>query len=274
MSWLKRTALAVALLQAVLATFTSGGTLEFWMATVLGWAAALQLARADVARDSTWPARLLGAALVVAGLLELLPLQYRAAHRLAPLCAGLGVALLGGPGFARAQARALATLLWPLLLPPPVFLRERLLDFSAGTAAAAALGLRASGFAVVRDGTRLLLPASELIVLPGCSGLSQILALLALALLALALFPTSRLQKAWVLGSAVLVGFASNAARIAALSVLADQGQIDRFQQLHEGSTGQLCTVASAALALALWWPLLLKAPAPLLSALPRPQNS
>ncbi len=246
----------VGLAQVALASRSSGVLPEYWVAVAMGWACAASLWDFEEGEPASrgWIAA--GAALVAASLLELAPEPYRTAHRVAPLAGGVGLALLEGPRELRRQVRALAMLLCPVLLPAPRLARA-LLDLAPLTAVTASAALKLVGVPVVRAGVELHLPRSTLLVAEGCSGLSQILALLLMALFAVSLFPTGRVQKLWIFGSAACIGFVCNTVRIAALTLLADRGEMGLFAAWHTGALSPLCTVAAVAVALAVWFPLL-----------------
>lgn len=251
---------SIGLAQVALAGRSAGALPEFWVAVAIGWACAASLweVEGEGAASGWWVA--LGVVSICASLVELVPVQYRTPHRFAPLGAGLGLALLGGPREVRRQARALAMLLCPALLPAPKLARG-LLDLCPWTAAITAVELKIAGVPAVRAGVELRLPGSTLVVADGCSGLNQILALLFIALFAISLFPTTRVQKIWLLASASVVGFVSNTVRIAALTVFADRGEMQRFAAWHDGALSPLCTVAAVVLALVIWLPLLRRHP-------------
>lgn len=254
--WLVAAVALIGLGQVLLAGRSQGALAEFWLAVALAWACAASLweFKGDRWASRWWIAP--AAALIAASLIELAPAHYQTAHRIAPLAAGIGLALLRGPREIRRQARALSMLLCPLLLPAPRLARE-LIDLCPPTAVATGLALKAAGIPVARTGIELRLPSSTMLVFQGCSGLDQIVALLFVALFAIFLFDTGRAAKVWLLASAALVGFACNAVRIAALAVLADRGQMQRFAAWHDGALSPLCTVGAVALALAIWLPLL-----------------
>ncbi|MFL5415905.1 MAG: archaeosortase/exosortase family protein [Myxococcales bacterium] len=240
-------ALVVAALQIVLAVRAGAG--ELWLVSVLAWGGALFVANPGEGEVPGRGARLAGALFVTLSLLELATPQLRVADRLAPLAAGAGLLLVAG-GFAsiRANGRALLLLCLPLLHPPPRAVRE-VLDTSQATAFASGLLLRAFGVAVERHGTLLVLPDSSLTVAGACSGINQMCELLAVAVLAAVLLETTARRSAWLAASAVAVGFAVNAARIAFLAMLADGGQTDLFELWHEGSASLLVS----GLATAVW---------------------
>ena len=256
--WLTATAAAVGVLHVALASRSIEPPAEFSLAIAFGWACALFLLQdvSERAASRAWIAA--GVLLIAVSLLELGQVQYQGAHRLAALCAGVGVVLLAGPQQLRRQAPALAMLLFPTVLPAPRIARE-LLDLSPWTASAAAMCLRIGGESNVQDGVFLRMPHAVVVVADGCSGLSQIFALLVLALFTMALFPTTRGQKILLLASAAFVGFACNAVRIAALAVLAERDEIVRFDAWHDGALAPLCTVAATLVALAIWLPMLLR---------------
>jgi exosortase/archaeosortase family protein len=241
--WLVGATLAVAALQLALAV--RSGAQEFWLACITAIGAALFIAskvppadappgETSVARSALRPAwAAAGAALIAVSLLELVPAAYATAHRFTPLCAGLGVAVAaGGLRFARRQLKALSMLALTLVVPAPHLLREHL-DLSHGTAIAAAAALHMARVPVVRDGILLHLQHSTLEVLVGCDGTSQIVELLALAAFAMMLFPTTLMQKAGLVLSSVVVAFCVNAARVAALGMLADSSRWARRRWLR-----------------------------------------
>ena len=240
-------ALVVAALQTVLAVRAGAG--ELWLVAVLAWGGALFVAHPDEGEVPGLGARIAGGLLVALSLLELATPQVRVADRLAPLAAGVGLLLFAG-GFAsiRANGRALLLLCLPLLHPPPRAVRE-ILDTSRATAFASGLLLRAFGLAVERHGTLLVLPDSSLNVAGACSGINQMFELLAVAVLAAVLLETTKRRSAWLAASAVAVGFAVNAARIAFLALLAERGHTDLFDLWHEGSASLLVS----GLATAVW---------------------
>jgi len=241
-------ALAVAAVQLILAARC--GAEEFWLIAFLAWGGARLVARAGGEEKPGVPARTAGAVLLASSLVELaMAPQYRTGHRLAPLAGGLGLVLFcGGLDWIRANGRALLLLCLPLLHPPPIAVRE-LLDTSSATASASAFFLRLYGVAVERDGKLLLLPDSSLSVGGACSGINQIFQLLALAVLAIVILEVAARRAAWLLGSAVVVGLAVNALRIAFLAVLADRGQMQHFHLWHEGPPSLLVS----AIATAIW---------------------
>lgn len=257
-SWLIAAVAFLGIAQVALAGRAQHALAEYWLAVALAWACAALLWDFSAAEPASrwWIAP--GAALVAASLIEMAPLRYQTAHRLAPLAAGLGLSVLFGPREVRRQAKALAMLLFPWLLPAPRWARDTL-DLCPPTAAMSEALLKLAGVPVSRAGIELRLPGSTLLVFQGCSGLTQIFALLFLAIFAISLFPTTRREKIFLFATAVLVGFVSNAVRIAALAMMADQGQMRRFAEWHEGTLSPLCTVAAAGVALALWLPLLLR---------------
>jgi len=240
-------ALAVAALQIVFAVRAGDG--ELWLVAVLAWGGALFVAHPDEGEVPGLGARIAGGLLVALSLLELATPEVRAADRLAPLAAGVGLLLVAG-GFAsiRANGRALLLLCLPLVHPPPRVVRD-LLDTSRATAFASGLLLRAFGVAVEARGTLLVLPDSSLTVAGACSGINQMSELLAVAVLAAVLLETTPRRSAWLAASAVAVGFAVNAGRIAFLAMLADRGQNDLFDLWHEGSASLLVS----GLATAVW---------------------
>jgi cyanoexosortase A len=239
-------ALGVAAVQLALAA--RSGVEEFWLTAFLAWGGARLVARAGTGGKPALAARIAGGVLLASSLLELgMAQQYRMGHRLAPLAGGLGLLLLAG-GFdqVRANGRAIVLLCLPMVHPPPLAVRE-LLDTSRATAFLSASFLRLDGVAVERRGTLLLLPDSTLTVAGACSGINQIFELLALAVLATVILEVTPRRAAFFAGSAVAVGFAVNALRIAFLAVLADRGQTQLFDAWHLGGPSLLVSAAATA---------------------------
>ena len=236
-------AIAVAAIQLALAA--RSGAEEFWLISFLAWGGARLVARAGGDETPAFAVRIAGGVLLASSLFELaIAQQYQMGHRLAPLAGGLGLLLLAG-GFlwVRANGRALVLLCLPMLHPPPVAVRE-LLDTSRATAFVSALFLRLSGVAVERRGTLLVLPDSSLSVGGACSGINQIFQLLALAVLAAIILEVTPRRAAWLAGSAVAVGLAVNALRIAFLAVLANRGETRLFDLWHQGPPALPFTIA------------------------------
>jgi cyanoexosortase A len=239
-------ALGVAGVQLALAA--RSGAEEFWLIAFLAWGGARLVARAGADEKAAFAAQVAGALLLAASLWELATAQeYRTGHRLAPLAGGLGLLLLsGGFGWVRGNGRALVLLCLPMIHPPPLAVRE-VLDTSGATAFLSAAFLRLQGVPVERRGTLLVLPDSSLTVAGACSGINQIFELLALAVLAAVILEVTPRRAAWLAGSAVAVGLAVNAVRIAFLAVLADRGQIQLFELWHQGAPSLLVSAAATA---------------------------
>jgi len=98
--------------------------------------------------------------------------------------------------------------------------------------------LRAGGIPILREGTNLVLPNVTLEVLRECSGVNQLLAIIAMALPAAFLWLRSYTRRATLVGLAILVAYLSNGVRIALVGVLAYRGLSDgnlRGMHLFEG---------------------------------------
>ena len=178
--------------------------------------------------------------------------------RLAPLGAGLGLALmvsrLDGLG---QHARAFVLLGVTLLDPLPPAIRDSGVP-SLVTAAAVAPLLRLVAVPVVREGPTLYLGMSgmTLEVDGTCAGLGVIAELLVLAVLVLCLFASSRSQKLLVIGTAVVVGFAVNALRVFLLALVASH-RPEAFVYWH-GHALEFPVMAAAVGSVA-WWLILRK---------------
>jgi exosortase len=252
--------LGVGAVQTLLAVRSQFATDDFWFAVALCWLLAAVAAGPDQGERGARGWRVAGAILAAAACLELVPQYYHPLHRFAPFLAGAGIALFRGPRAAVRCSRWLAILILPLAIPPPLAVRE-LLDPSLLTAAAARAWLGAAGVPAWREGVNLHLPSSVLEVESGCSGLGQMAELLVLAGVATAILRTTASQKLWLLVTALAVGFAGNAARIATLAWLADRGALEQFDRWHQGAVAPLWSVAAAAVALVFWMPVLLSSP-------------
>jgi cyanoexosortase A len=239
-------ALGVAALQLALAA--RSGAEEFWLTAFLAWGGARLVARAGGDEEPSFAARTAGALLLAVSLWELATAhEYRTGHRLAPLAGALGLLLLtGGFAWVRRNGRALALLCLPMIHPPPLAVRE-VLDTSRATAFLSAAFLRLQGVPVDRRGTLLVLPNSSLAVAGACSGINQIFELLALAVLAAVILEVTPRRAIWLAASAVAVGLAVNAVRIAFLAVLADRGQMQVFELWHQGGPSLLVSAAATA---------------------------
>jgi exosortase/archaeosortase family protein len=232
-------------------------------ALAIGWAAALAIAwslrgalPAGAPRAARW-AGLLVAVLALAAMAATAD-RYRTFHRLVPLAtgAGLAVAAAGLRGGAR-LGRAVAVLGMPLVYPLPtplVPVFERLPE----TAAAASWILAALRFPVERAGNLLHVGGevpggSGIAVVDGCGGISTLAMVLALALLVACAFRATLAQCALLAASGIAVAFATNAARVAVLAVLASRRPhlFDRFD--GHGAAAPLFTAATLAVALLAW---------------------
>ena len=80
-----------------------------------------------------------------------------------------------------------------------------------------------------------------------CSGINQVFQLLALAVLAAVVLEATPRRAAWLAGSAIVVGLAVNALRIAFLAVLAERGETRLFDQWHQGAPSLLVSAVATA---------------------------
>jgi len=94
-------------------------------------------------------------------------------------------------------------------------------DLSARIAAGL---MQVGGIPVFREGTRLVLPNVTLEVMRECSGVNQLLAIIAMVLPAAYLWLNSHARRATLVGLAVVVAYLSNGVRIALVGFLAYRG--------------------------------------------------
>lgn len=141
---------------------------------------------------------------------------------------------------------------WPelfilVLTAIPGGLVLRFVDVALITAKFTAFMMWYAGFEVKRQGINLILPTGIVEVASGCSGLNSILQLLALAVVFLFMFPTSKTQKIIVPLVAVSVGFVVNSIRVALLTLLVANSNNEAFAYWHHGDGSLIfATIAGA----------------------------
>ncbi len=167
--------------------------------------------------------------------------------RLLPLMGLAGVCLLAsGWGGLRQYWKEL--LIFGLLAAQPLFeLLLRLLDLPYVTAKAGNFILWYTGFSVQRDGLFLILPKGRVEVYEACSGVQSVLFMLSIAVLFLLLFPPrspSRkgqiVQISCCIGVAVVLGFVTNAVRVALMAILVGAVQNKAAFDYWHGGDGSL----------------------------------
>ncbi len=123
-----------------------------------------------------------------------------------------------------------------------------LFDISHATATLAGNFLWYSGFPVVQDGTKLVLPTGFVDVYVGCSGIQSILQLLTLAFLFTMLFPMGWFQTLLIAIAAIAVAFLVNGVRVALMAVLFAQANESAFDYWHVGDGSQLFSMVAVLL--------------------------
>jgi cyanoexosortase A len=235
---------------------------SYFGVVVVAWAFAIALVRARrsaVQLDARHWERGVGLLVFAASITAMLMTRerYSTVHRVLPLSTGIGLAILASgvrrlPGF----TRELALLAVPLVHPLPVPL-YRLFEHLPQTATLSTFYLQTVGFSVERFGTILLVPGAVVEVGDGCGGIDTTSLLLALAVVVACVFRTTVLQAALLAGSAVLIAFAGNAARVACLAVIASRAP-DLYEVFDgRGAGAPVFTVLIAGVALAVWWAVL-----------------
>jgi exosortase/archaeosortase family protein len=252
---------AIAIALAQLAFAVRAGTATFYGPLALGWAAMLVVAweRGDSPISAGLLASIAGALLALAPFTWLHRAQYGPLDRTAPLVCGLGLLLLTGR--LQSRGRELLLLSLPLISPFPRELAHAIAPLR-GTAVFAALFLRAVGVPAVIDGQDIAFSGTGIAVIEPCTGLDQLSQLLALSMVVLCLFPTSRARKIAVPVVALACGFLANAARVAAVGFLVRY----RPSALHlwhgSGVYEPLFSAIAAGLTCLCWW-LVLRPAAP-----------
>lgn len=165
------------------------------------------------------------------------PTNLGAFFYLLPVVSALGLALLASSiqGLKQYQ-REIITL---ILFCTTNLLRTRLFDISPITAKFAAFILWYTGFEVSHTGVEISLPTGIINVYDGCSGISQIFDLLALALIFMLMFPRNWLQKIVISIVAITIGFVVNGLRVALMALLVRKDNLEIFEYWHTG-TGSL----------------------------------
>jgi EpsI family protein len=169
------------------------------------------------------PVTLAGIALLVAGRLALMDSLQEMS--LVVTIAGL-VLLLFGRGIFSVVRFPLAYLLLGIPMWDSVIARLQ----PASQILSARLGsglLQLVGVPVLREGTRLILPNVVLEVMRECSGVNQLLAIVAMALPAAYLWLTSNTRRTILVALAAVFAYLSNGARIALVGFLAYRGLSD-----------------------------------------------
>jgi len=187
--------------------------------------------------QSSGPASGVGTLLILFVLLRSVGLPSTTFLLLAPLLAGVGLALLAS-GFNHLRQysqefTALAFLGLPRIILP------MLVDPTPWTAKFATLTLWYSGFQVARDGLNIQLGTGTVEVYPGCSGIESITHVVSLTGLFLVLVPLSWVQRFTALIAGATIAFIVNGFRVALMAYLVAQSEMEAFTYWHEG-TGSL----------------------------------
>jgi cyanoexosortase A len=169
--------------------------------------------------------------------------SYDSFLRFSPIVSGLGLALLGfGSKQIKQYWRELLVL--SFLMIPTTTITE-LIDLSKGTATLAGNLLWYSGFPVVQEDTKLIMPTGFVDVYPGCSGIQSILQLLTLSFLFLMLFPMRWVQTLFIPTCAIAIAFIVNGVRVALMAVLFAQSNESAFDYWHLGEGSQVFSMVA-----------------------------
>jgi exosortase/archaeosortase family protein len=237
---------------------------EFVFTVAVAWFAALFVARerGPAAECATSPLFVALGAIVVGGAIVAQAWSgrtYLGFLRALPLVTGAGLVLVTAGVSLRqwiAHGKALLLLCLPLLNEPPKAL-HRLLDpvlIPPTTWSAMALNRAVGSPVTMEPGGVLQMPHESLVVVGGCSGLWTMTRLGVLAALVVALFPTTVRQRLVLAATAVILGFAFNAARIAILAATVLDHDEAGFDSWHQGAGAAWFTVATSAAAGLVWW--------------------
>lgn len=172
--------------------------------------------------------------------------SYDSVLRFSPIISGLGLVLIGF-GFPGLRSYWRELLVLSFLMIPATTIME-LFDISHATATLAGNLLWYSGFPVIQDGTKLVLPTGYVDVYSGCSGIQSILQLLTLAFLFTMLFPMGWFQTLLISSAAIALAFLVNGIRVALMAVLFAQANESAFDYWHLGDGSQLFSMAAVLL--------------------------
>lgn len=160
-----------------------------------------------------------------------------------PVISAIGLILLAS-GF-RGFKKYIQELLLILVLNIPDTLVGKVFDPSSLTGSFATYMLSQFGFKAAVEGTNIVTNAGIVEVLIACSGLSNMLLLLQLAILFIVTFPTSLAKKIYLPLVGVSVGFTVNAVRIAILTALITNSQQKAFHYWHDGDGSTIFVIIS-----------------------------
>lgn len=135
-----------------------------------------------------------------------------------------------------------------LFLTPPPSLLERVVDTSAITAKFSTALLWYAGFQVARDGKFILIPGGGVEVYSGCSGVDNMLHLFGLAIVFIAIFPTTKAQKWMVPIVSLCTAFAVNGVRVSIMAALSEPANKAMFDYWHKGDGSLLFSMISVVL--------------------------
>ncbi|MBW4563632.1 MAG: cyanoexosortase A [Mojavia pulchra JT2-VF2] len=175
--------------------------------------------------------------------------------RLLPFTSAIGVSLLAS-GF-KGLKQYWEELIILFFLGVPNVIADLLIDISPLSAKFATLILWYLGFDVAIDGINIYLPTGSVKVVHSCSGIDTINYMLGISVIALVMFPVSRSKRFFVPLVAIILGFVSNAIRIAMLAVMVGINQA-AFESWHGGQASYFYAMLSIVI-FGLFYMLLLK---------------
>jgi exosortase len=166
------------------------------------------------------------------------------------LTLGATVYAVGGPRLSRTLLVPLGLLL--LMVPPPIYLQDRLLFGLKGLVVRSAVELLQSvGYSVAATGNRLFVPGHELFVADACSGLTSIVTLLPLGVVVAYLLSHGVWRRLLIVASVVPIAVAGNVARVVITVALVASRDISYAQGMLHESFG-IATFAGGTVALLL----------------------
>ncbi|NDJ18756.1 cyanoexosortase A [Myxacorys almedinensis] len=201
-----------------------------------------------------------------------LTVSYDSALRLFPVVSGLGLVLIAF-GFSQLKSYWRELLVLGFLMLPATTITE-LFDISYATATLSGNLLWYSGFPVIQEGTKLMLPTGFVDVYSGCSGIQSIWQLLTLSFLFTMLFPMGWVQASLLPIAAIAVAFFVNGIRVALMAVLFAQANESAFDYWHLGDGSQIFSMVAVLLFSGVCYGFLEQLEPPVADAQPTEQDS
>ncbi len=130
-------------------------------------------------------------------------------------------------------------------LGTPYFILSSFVDLSPITAGFSTFLLWYSGFEAIREGVHIVLPTGAVWVNHECSGMETTTYVLGLSMVAIVMFPLTRIHQIFAVLGAMLIGFLVNSIRVSIMAVLVAWNHMETFQDWHEGESSRTFGMAA-----------------------------